>query len=123
MTSLFPYTTLFRSNESKYDSIVIDFKHATQQALYHLLDLGYRRIGYTGGREKEHHFGEQMDIEDMRKVTYDDTMKEIGHDHSIDSYIGEYWKSEGYLMMKKAIEQGDIPEAFFIDRKSDVKGR
>ena len=101
-------------NEAKYDSVVIDFKHATQQALYHLLDLGYRRIGYIGGREKEHHFGEQIDIEDIRKVTYDNTMKEIGHDHLMDSYISEYWMSEGYRMMREAIEKGDIPEAFFI---------
>src|SRR5699024_8321813 len=43
-------------NEAKYDSVVIDFKQATQQALQHLLDLGHQRIGYIGGREIEHHF-------------------------------------------------------------------
>lgn len=101
-------------NEAKYDSVVIDFKQATEQALKHLLDLGYQRIGYIGGREKEHHFGQQIEMEDMRKVTYDDTMKQKGYDHSGDSYISEYRMSEGYRMMGQAIEKGDLPEAFFI---------
>src|SRR5699024_338771 len=109
-------------NEAKYDSVVIDFKQATQQALQHLLDLGHQRIGYIGGREIEHHFGQQVEIEDMRKVTYDQVMKQNGHGYSGDSYISEYRMSEGYRMMRQAIEKGGLPEAFFIASDSMAVG-
>jgi len=109
-------------NEAKYDSVVIDFKQATQQALQHLLDLGHQRIGYIGGREIEHHFGQQVEIEDMRKVMYDQMMKQNGYYHAEDSFIGEYRMSEGYRMMRQAIEKGRLPEAFFIASDSMAVG-
>jgi LacI family transcriptional regulator len=37
----------------KYDSVISDFEKATTSALTHLINQGYKKIGYIGGKERE----------------------------------------------------------------------
>lgn len=101
-------------DEELYDSVVIDFKKSTEAALNHLLDLGYKRIGFIGGVEKEHSGNEKVMIEDKRLTTFERMMKKEGLYNPDYIFIGEYKMSQGYQLMKKAVQEKDIPEAFFI---------
>ncbi|MBT2737260.1 LacI family DNA-binding transcriptional regulator [Bacillus sp. ISL-7] len=101
-------------DEDLYDSVVIDFVKSTETALLHLLDQGYKRIGYIGGVDIEYLKNETIAIEDKRLTTYESLMKEKGLYNPNYTFVGEYTMSQGYELMKQAIEQNDYPEAFFI---------
>lgn len=101
-------------DEDLFDSVIIDFSKATELALRHLLKAGYKQIGYIGGVEREHLIKRTVIIEDQRLTTYERVMKEEGLFHSAYIFIGEYTVTQGYELMKKALEQEDVPEAFFI---------
>jgi len=101
-------------NEDLYDSVVIDFAKSTETALQHLFDLGYKRIGYIGGVDIEYSNNETVGVEDKRLTTYERVLKEKGFFKPEYRFIGEYTMTQGYELMKKALQQDDIPEAFFI---------
>lgn len=105
-------------NEDKYDSIVIDFEKATLTALTHLLEQGYQKIGYIGGRLR---MAEQI-IEDKRHSTFIKKMKSKGLYDEDFVLIGEYTMTQGYEMMKEAIKKGKLPEAFFVGSDSMAIG-
>jgi LacI family transcriptional regulator len=101
-------------NEDLYDSVVIDFVKSTKTALNHLLDLGYKRIGYLGGNDIEYSNTEIVNIEDKRLTTYEEVLNGLGLYNSDFIFVGEYTMSEGYELMKKALQQKILPEAFFV---------
>ncbi|PEJ53130.1 MULTISPECIES: LacI family DNA-binding transcriptional regulator [unclassified Bacillus (in: firmicutes)] len=101
-------------DEDLYDSVVIDFVKSTETALMHLFERGYKRIGYIGGVDIEYLKNETVVIEDKRLTTYETLMKERGIYNQKYTFIGEYSMSQGYELMKKAIQQKELPEAFFI---------
>lgn len=101
-------------DDSLYDSVVIDFVKSTETGLGHLLDQGYKRIGYIGGVEREHLNNQKMIIEDERLTTFERVMEKEGLFNPNYTFIGEYTMTQGYEMMKKALQQNDLPEAFFI---------
>jgi LacI family transcriptional regulator len=80
----------------------------------HLLERGYKKIGYIGGVDIEYLKNETVVIEDKRLTTYESLMKEKGIYNQKYTFIGEYSMSQGYELMKNAIQQKDLPEAFFI---------
>jgi LacI family transcriptional regulator len=101
-------------DDTLYDSVVIDFVKSTELALNHLLELGYKRIGYIGGTEKEHINSGKVRIEDERLTTFEKFVKREGIYNPSWTFIGEYQMSQGYEMMKIALELEEKPEAFFI---------
>jgi LacI family transcriptional regulator len=101
-------------NEDLYDSVVIDFVKSTKTALNHLLDLGYTRIGYLGGNDIEYSNTETVNIEDKRLTTYEEVLNGLGLYNPDYIFVGEYTMSEGYELMKKALQQKNLPEAFFV---------
>jgi LacI family transcriptional regulator len=101
-------------DDALYDSVVIDFVKSTEIALCHLLELGYKRIGYIGGVEREYLNSEKVIIEDQRLTTFEKVMKKEGLFNPNDIFIGEYTMSQGYELMKEAVQQNDYPDAFFI---------
>jgi LacI family transcriptional regulator len=101
-------------DENIYDSVVVDFQKATEKALQHLLKAGYKRIGYIGGVEREHLKERTIIGEDQRLTTYEKVMKSEGFYQPSYVFIGEYTMMQGYELMKKAVKQNDVPEAFFI---------
>ncbi len=100
-------------NEDLYDAVVIDFEKATEKAIKHLLATGYKRIGYIGGREKEHSKNQKFLSEDKRLTTFERLMKEQKIFDPETVLIGEYTMAQGYELMKKA-KMRNFPEAFFI---------
>ncbi|OAS86847.1 MULTISPECIES: LacI family DNA-binding transcriptional regulator [Metabacillus] len=101
-------------DEDKFDSVVIDFEKATTSALKHLLDQGYKKIGYIGGKER---FKNQV-IEDKRHTTFVKILKSEGLYNEDHVFIGEYTMTHGYELMKTIIKKGNLPEAFFIGSDS-----
>ncbi|UOR11561.1 LacI family DNA-binding transcriptional regulator [Halobacillus amylolyticus] len=101
-------------DEDKYDSVVIDFEKATNRAIDHLLDLGYKKVGFIGGKEREHLNDSKVDFEDERKSTFKKTMIDRGLFNPKLFFVGEFTMADGYELMKSAIQQGDLPEALFI---------
>lgn len=110
----------FSPNERLYDSIVINFRKAVLELLEYLLNLGHKKIGYIGGRE---YIGENRElIEDEREITYFEFMKnrKIYDENYV--YLGRFTAEDGYSLMKKAIEDGNLPTAFFIASDSMAIG-
>ncbi|MBB6215253.1 LacI family transcriptional regulator [Anaerosolibacter carboniphilus] len=107
-------------NEKKYDSVVFDFKKAMLEVFEYLMELGHRRIGFIGGRE---YVGKHREpIEDERLVMYNKFMKEQGLYEPDDVHIGRFTPEDGHDLMKKAVEKGNLPSAFFIASDSMAIG-
>ncbi|TDL31878.1 LacI family DNA-binding transcriptional regulator [Jeotgalibacillus sp. S-D1] len=114
------------SHDDQYDSIIFDYEKAASLAMDHLIEAGYSRIGYLGGKEK-------ISIEDIqvikknysldaRKSIYESKMKQRKlYDENL-MFIKEYSIQSGYDLMKQAIAKGDLPEAFFIGSDSMAIG-
>ncbi|MBO0959811.1 LacI family DNA-binding transcriptional regulator [Neobacillus sp. MM2021_6] len=101
-------------NEDLYDAVVIDFEKATEKVLKYLLDTGYKRIGYIGGKEVDHIRNKKFNSEDKRHTTFERFMKDKELFDPEVVFIGEYTMVQGYELMKQAIGAGKLPEAFFI---------
>jgi LacI family transcriptional regulator len=101
-------------NEDLYDAVVINFEKATERALQYLIDTGYKRIGYIGGKEKDHLKNKKITSEDKRLTTFELFMKAQQLFDPEMVFVGEYSMVQGYELMKKAIGFGRLPEAFFI---------
>jgi len=101
-------------NEAIYDSIIIDFKKATDLALDHLLGLGYKRIGYIGGNYVEHSTDHRLVKKDNRQTNFENRMKKENLYNSNDIHIGEFTMKDGYELMKIALKQGNLPNSFFV---------
>jgi len=100
-------------NETKYDSIIIDFKKATDKVLDHLLEIGYKRIGYIGGKAVEHS-NKSLAITEDRQTTFENRMKKENLYDSNNVHIGEFTMTQGYELMKFALKKDNLPNAFFI---------
>lgn len=104
----------FSPDEELYDSVVIDFEKATNQVLDHLLGIGYKRIGYIGGIQTEYFTDNKHSESDLRQQAFEKRMKRENIFRKEDIYVGEYTMSNGYELMKKALNCETVPEAFFI---------
>ncbi|MFB5662333.1 LacI family DNA-binding transcriptional regulator [Alteribacillus sp. HJP-4] len=101
-------------DESEFDSVVVDFERATNLALDHLLQNNIRSIGYIAGREFEHFTNRKVEVEDPRRTTFEKRLKKEGVFNPDHVWLGMYSFSDGYELMKEAINAGDLPEAYFI---------
>jgi LacI family transcriptional regulator len=99
-------------NERKFDSVIIDFKEAMIEVLRYLMKLGHKEIGYIGGRE---YIGENKElIKDKREKTYYDFMRENSLYNPNYVRTGKFTAEDGYKLMKRMLENEEIPTAFFI---------
>ncbi|WP_130859334.1 substrate-binding domain-containing protein [Gracilibacillus phocaeensis] len=104
----------YSPNEDEYDSVIIDLKKATNIALDHLLKLNHKKIGFLGGDQTEHTKKMKRRNVDERYLAYKEKMKKMGLYDSKHEFIGDFTMSDGYRLMNVAIQQGNLPEAFFI---------
>lgn len=109
-------------DENKYDSVIIDFKKATDAILDHLFEIGYDRIGYIGGNSLEHFTNQKLELKDYRQIIFEERMKKQEVYNVQDIHIGEFSLIEGYELMKAALEKGNLPNAFFIASDSMAIG-
>ncbi|MCM1991925.1 LacI family DNA-binding transcriptional regulator [Oceanirhabdus seepicola] len=110
----------YSPNVKKYDSVVIDFKAAVLDGLDYLSKLGHTNIGYIGGLE--YVGNDKVVIKDEREFIFQQYMKEKGVLKSDYIYIGQFTAEDGYKLMKKAIDEGDLPTAFFVGSDSMAIG-
>ncbi|WP_353855600.1 LacI family DNA-binding transcriptional regulator [Bacillus sp. Bos-x628] len=110
------------ADEDLYDCVHVDFVKAADRAISHLRSLGFTHLGYIGGKEREHYFEGNAVIEDERQTTFMKRMQEAGNLKMEDIHIGEYSMQQGYDLMKQAIQNGNLPEAFFIGSDSMAIG-
>ncbi|PPA68537.1 LacI family DNA-binding transcriptional regulator [Jeotgalibacillus proteolyticus] len=117
---------LINQEAAEYDSVVFDFDKATCLALDHLTKRGYSRIGYIGGKEKitvaELQALKKNNTKDVRKIVYENKMRQRNSFDPELVYVKEYTIQSGYDLMKLAIEKGNLPEAFFIASDSMALG-
>ena len=109
-------------DENKYDSVIIDFKKATDTILDHLFAIGYERIGYIGGSSLEHFTDKRLVVKDYRQIIFEERMKKQEVYNVQDIHIGEFSLIEGYELMKAALKKGNLPNAFFIASDSMAIG-
>lgn len=99
-------------DESLFDSIVIDFRKITTEIIEHLINDGHSKIGYIGAK------GVIKDsknvIADMREVTFREIMKKKKLLNPDWVLIGEFTPKSGYELVKKILEQEELPTALFI---------
>ncbi|WP_141434068.1 LacI family DNA-binding transcriptional regulator [Bacillus sp. 03113] len=112
----------YQSKDDQYDSVLIDYEKATNVALDHLLSLGYQRIGFIGGKERERSFESRPVIEDKRQITFEKRLKKEGLFNPNYMFIDEFTMAHGYQIMKQVIEQKNLPEAFFVASDSMAIG-
>lgn len=101
-----------------FDSVVIDFNHATKKILDHFLDTGHQNIGFIGGKEQAR--GERTPKIDPREHTFVTYLQEKGLYNEANVFSRGFSVKNGYHLMKQAIEElGDaLPTAFLVS--SDV---
>lgn len=96
----------------KYDSVIVDFSVAVDQALTYLITNGHEKIGYIGGRERIEPEG--IDLVEPREQEFVRFMQQRGlYDESL-VYVGDFLAESGYIQMRKALQAKVIPTAFFI---------
>lgn len=99
--------------ELLYDSVVIDFRSAMRKVINFLLDTkNYTDIGYIGGRD---YIGkEQTALGERREQFFKEYLAAKGLLKEENIYVGRFLPESGYELMKKAISDDHLPQAFFI---------
>lgn len=105
-------------DETRFDSVVIDFRQSMIRVLDYLLSLGHEKIGYIGG--KEYVDGETL-IRDERETTFYEYLYVKGLYEPNYVWTGRFTAEDGYRLMKEALTT-DYPTAFFVASDSMAIG-
>lgn len=106
-------------DDNRFDSVVLDFNKSVGQLLTYLMELGHQKIGYIGSRNRVNNKW----VQDDRERVFCEWLTERGRYNEAYVYTGEALYSEdGYQLMKRAIEQGSLPTAFFAQNDSMAAG-
>src|SRR5699024_12526059 len=100
--------------EDTFDSVIVDFEKVTNQLINHLITLGHKRTGFIGGMHEKHYIKTQTTYQDERQTTFEKRMKEEEMYVADDIHIGKFTMAEGYRLMKSALKQGSLPDAFLV---------
>lgn len=124
--SLDPYNELVKAIRYKvivdypapgncFDSVQVNFKDVVYQAMDYLRQSGRDRIGFIGAEDHLTRLsdGKQLPCKDVRLSGYEDYCREKEMDLSENVCVTEWFSAEeGYQITKKAIEAGNLPDAF-----------
>ena len=100
------------SDPGLYDSVTLDFDHATKLVVDHLFQLGHKRIGYMGGTGYASQPGRPT--MDGRHAAFMRCMKDAGSFDERHVHLGTWDPAGGFDCASRAIGGGDLPTAFFI---------
>lgn len=106
-------------DESKFDSVVIDFDSATKKVLDYLTNSGHEKIGFISGADYD---GNGQVMEDKRLVGYQSYMQNRGSFNRDYLRIGEYNPKYGYRLFKELMQLEDRPTAVFIGNDTMAAG-
>ncbi len=92
------------SGEDKFDCVYVDTHEGIRMACLHLIDSGYRRIGYIGGGPNQ--TGRE------RFAGFTRAMHERGlTPHQSHCKVGDFSMESGQAAMQALLEAGEMPEA------------
>ncbi len=103
-------------DSAHYDSVLFDGDGAVSQVRDYLYDLGHRDIGFIGVqsvRQKK-----AIDLKEHRYALVEKYFKENNIYNSKYIYHGGKTYKDGYEIMKKIIDEDELPTAFFIGNDS-----
>lgn len=101
--------------ENCFDSVQVNFKDVVYQAMDYLRQSGRERIGFIGAKDHLTRLsdGKQLPCKDARLAGYENYCREKEMDLSEKVWVAEWFSAEeGYQITKKAIEAGNLPDAF-----------
>ena len=103
-------------HDPDYDAVWSDLEQATEQCLDELVALGHRSIGYIGGPNSIQNIftRESQECRDVRDLTFECKMKELGLFNPDQVWLGNWSAAEGQRLAAAAIAQGALPSAFLI---------
>lgn len=103
-------------HDPDYDAVWSDLERATEMCLDELVALGHRSIGYIGGPDSIQNIitHESQDFRDIRDLTFERKMKELGLFNPDQVWRGNWSAAEGQRLAAAAIAQGALPTAFLI---------
>lgn len=95
-------------NQRLFNSVMVDFERATRDAIDHLLSIGYRKIGHIGAVNR----GKKVDPRDKFFRAYMASMDLLEHRNI---HVADDWTiNDGYQIAQQCLDQGNLPEAFFV---------
>jgi len=97
--------------EGRFDSVVIDAEDTVASTIEYLIKLGYRKIGYIGGKEKLAEYNTILG--ETRKKAFIENATKYNIYRSDWIFVGEFSHESGYRMMKDVLELDELPEVFF----------
>ncbi|MBU1020658.1 MAG: LacI family DNA-binding transcriptional regulator [Firmicutes bacterium] len=106
-------------NEEVFDSVVIDFHTAVRDILTHLVNQGYRKIGYIGGVE---YIGNNVRLGERRELVFRDFLFQRGKLDTDYIHVGKFSCESGYNLMKEALKQEKRAEVYFCASDSIAIG-
>lgn len=99
--------------ETQFDSVVFDCEKAVKAVMDYLTkERHFTKIGYIGGREEINEDFKQID--EKREFLFKSYLNELGLLNDKHIYVGNFSFRSGYELMKTAINNDNLPEAFFI---------
>ncbi|TFE24726.1 LacI family DNA-binding transcriptional regulator [Cohnella luojiensis] len=107
-------------DDSRYDSVVLDFRKAVGEILAYLTELGHTEIGYIGS----HNCVNERQVQDDRELVFIEWLSRKNLFNPSYIYTGENLFSEdGYELMKRLVSSDDaMPTAFFVENDSMAAG-
>lgn len=106
--------------ESKYDSVVLNYRLGLTEALEHLLKLGHRQIGFIGGVVVGDH---KETIVDHRIREFSSFLEERNLFEPELVFLGSrISSSEGYRLVSDILKVPKLPTAFFVSNDSMAAG-
>ncbi|MCM0647737.1 LacI family DNA-binding transcriptional regulator [Clostridium swellfunianum] len=107
-------------DDEDFDCVVISMRKVVNKVLSYLISLGHNEIGYIGGIDSFN--GEEEKYIDYRERWFREYMKEKGTLNENYVKVGSFTPSSGYELMKKILDSGDFPRAFFVANDSMAIG-
>ena len=107
------------SPSDEFDTVMLDFKDAMEQILFHLYEKGHRHIGYIGGKE---FYNNGNEVYDFRHEYFKEFLMVRNLYSKKDCYFGEFSHKDGYRLMQEALAGENIPTAFFCGSDSLAVG-
>jgi len=106
--------------ESKFDSVVLNYRLGLTEALEYLLELGHRHIGFIGGVAVGDH---KETIVDHRLREFSSFLEERSLFVQNSVFLGSrISSSEGYRLVSEILKTPKLPTAFFVSNDSMAAG-
>jgi LacI family transcriptional regulator len=103
-------------HDPDFDAVLSDLAAATEECVDRLYSLGHRRIGYIGGSEMIYNLATRENVmtPDVRCLTYERRMRELGLLDPNLIFIGSWTAADGQRLAQEALARGPLPTAFLV---------